>query len=312
MRSEHIFHSSDGRTDIHVLLWVPEGKVRGVLQIAHGMDEFIERYDRFANALTERGYVVCGNDHLGHGRSVTDDDQLGFFREKDGNGAIIADMRKLHRIMKSRYKDVPYYLLGHSMGSFFARQYIETYGKDLSGVIIMGTGSQPQSTVRFGKMLCRMFGMTRGWHYRSTLLNNIALGSYNKEFEPARTPYDWLTRDEEIVDAYADNPLNTFCFTVNGYYSMFTAIGKAQDKKLMARIPKDLPVLIVSGERDPVGNFTKGVKQTAESLKKAGLNEVQLHFFADDRHEILNELDYAKVYEYIIDWLDEHLIYNME
>ena len=307
MRMERKFRSSDGKTDIHVLLWIPEGEVRGVLQIAHGMCEFAERYDGFAAFLAEHGYVVCANDHLGHGKSVTDEQQLGFFREKDGDGALIRDMRRLHVIMKKKYPDIPYFMLGHSMGSFLVRQYMEMYGQELAGVIILGTGSYPRAVVRFGKGLCRCRALTRNWHYRSHLIENMAKGSYNKAFEPARTPYDWLTRDESIVDSFASNPLNTFAFTVNGYYSMFSAIEKAQNRKLIAGIPKSLPILLASGTMDPVGSFTKGVKTAYEDLKKAGLSDVQLRFFEDDRHEILNELDHEDVYQYLLDWLEVHM-----
>ena len=307
MRLERKFRSSDGKTDIHVLLWIPEGEACGVLQIAHGMCEFAERYDGFASFLAGHGYVVCANDHLGHGKSVTDEQQLGFFREKDGDGALIADMRRLHVIMKKKYPELPYYMLGHSMGSFLVRQYMEMYGQALDGVIVMGTGSYPHAVIRFGKGLCRCRAMMKNWHYRSHLIENIAKGSYNKAFEPARTPYDWLSRDENIVDRFASNPLDTFAFTVNGYYSMFSAIEKAQNRKLIAGIPKDLPILLTSGTMDPVGSFTKGVKTAYEDMKKAGLSDVQLRFFEGDRHEILNELDHEDVYQYLLDWLNAHL-----
>ena len=307
MRLERKFRSSDRKTDIHVLLWIPDGEIRGVLQIAHGMCEFAERYDGFAAFLAEHGYVVCANDHLGHGKSVTGESELGFFREKDGDGALIRDMRRLHVIMKKKYPDIPYFMLGHSMGSFLVRQYMEMYGQALDGVIVMGTGSYPRAVIRFGKGLCRCRAMMKSWHYRSHLIENIAKGSYNKAFEPARTPYDWLSRDENIVDRFASNPLDTFAFTVNGYYSMFSAIEKAQNRKRIARIPKDLPILLVSGTMDPVGNFTEGVKTAYEDMKKAGISDVQLRFFEGDRHEILNETDCEEVYQYLLGWLEAHL-----
>lgn len=307
MKQNRVFRSCDGKTNIHVLLWIPEGKVRGVLQIVHGMCEFVERYDRFATFLNEHGYVVCANDHLGHGRSVTDAEQLGFFRETDGAGAAIADMRRLHRIMKKKYPDVPYFMLGHSMGSFFARQYMEEYGGELDGVIVMGTGSVPGPVLKFGKALCAGIARARGWHYRSRTVESMAMGSYNKAFKNARTPYDWLTQDEKIVDSYAANPLNTFSFTVNGFHTLFSAIDKAQNKKLLSNVPADLPILLVSGSMDPVGSFTKGVRTAYDLFKKTGKREVDLHFFEGDRHEILNELDYENVYEYLLTWLDEHV-----
>ena len=304
IRLERTFRSSDRKTDIHVLLWMPEGEIRGVLQIVHGMCEFVERYDEFAAFMAEHGYVVCANDHLGHGRSVTEEGQLGFFREKDGDGALISDMRKLHIIMKKKYPEVPYFMLGHSMGSFLVRQYMEMYAGELAGVIVMSTGSYPRAVIKFGKGLCRCRAMMKNWHYRSRFIEGIAKGSYNKAFEPVRTPYDWLSRDESIVDRFASEPLDTFTYTVNGYYSMFTVIEKAQDRKRIAGIPKDFPILLVSGTMDPVGSFTKGVKTAYNDMKKAGLSDVQMRFFEGDRHEILNELDRKEVYQYLLDWLD--------
>ena len=155
--------------------------------------------------------------------------------------------------------------------------------------------------------MCRAQAAVHGWHYRSAAIDAMAFGSYNKDFEPARTHVDWLTKDEAIVDAYIANPLNTFRFTVNGYYTMFTAIGMAQDPDKIAMIPKDLPILLVSGDRDPVGGMGKGVQQACDAYKKAGIVNVQMHLFENDRHEILNETDYGKVDEYILSWLQQRM-----
>ena len=307
MKKEHYFQSSDEKTSLHAIVWEPEGSVKAVLQITHGMVEFIDRYDRFARMLNEHGFCVCGFDLLGHGLSVTSEEELGFFRHPDGNRAVIEDIRHLQCIMKRRYPDVPYFMLGHSMGSFFTREYIEFFGDSLNGAIIMGTGSQPAAVVAAGKAMCRAQAAVHGWHYRSAAIDAMAFGSYNKDFEPARTHVDWLTKDEAIVDAYIANPLNTFRFTVNGYYTMFTAIGMAQDPDKIAMIPKDLPILLVSGDRDPVGGMGKGVQQAYDAYKEAGIVNVQMHLFENDRHEILNETDYGKVDEYILSWLQQRM-----
>ncbi|MBP3880319.1 MAG: alpha/beta hydrolase [Lachnospiraceae bacterium] len=307
MKKEHYFQSSDEKTSLHAIVWEPEGPVKAVLQITHGMVEFIDRYDRFARVLSEQGFCVCGFDLLGHGLSVTSEEELGFFRHPDGNRAVIEDIRHLQCIMKKHYPDVPYFMLGHSMGSFFTREYIEYFGNSLTGAIIMGTGSQPAGVVSAGKAMCRAEAAVHGWHYRSAAIDAMAFGSYNKAFEPAHTHMDWLTKDEAIVDAYVANPLNTFRFTVNGYYTMFTAIGNAQDPAKIAMIPKDLPILLVSGEMDPVGGMGKGVQQAYESYKKAGIANVQMHLFENDRHEILNETDHEKVDEYILSWLEQRI-----
>ncbi len=303
MKKEFYYPSKDGLTQIHAIEWIPETQVRGILQIAHGMVEYIDRYDRFAAFMAAQGFYVVGNDHLGHGKSVTDESQLGYFAKHDGNFCVLSDMHKLREDTKAKYPDVPYFLLGHSMGSFLARQFIEKYGEGLSGAIIMGTGYQPMATLDLGIALTAVFNKLMGGHYRSTTINNMALGAYNASFEPARTKNDWLTKDEKIVDAYTANPLNQFIFTVNGYYNLFRGMRYAQRKVNLDKIPKDLPILVISGQNDPVGEFGKGPKIIAETYRETGIKDVTLKLFPDDRHEILNELDKEAVDKYILAWI---------
>lgn len=307
MKNEFYYPSKDERTQIHAIEWIPEGEVRGVLQIAHGMVEFIDRYDRFASFMASQGFYVVGNDHLGHGKSVTDESQLGYFAKHNGNFCLLFDMQRLRRMTQKKYPDVPYFILGHSMGSFYVRQFIEKVGKGLAGAIVMGTGYQPIATLDLAIGLTAAFQQARGGHFRSSIINNMALGSYNKKFEPGRTPNDWLTKDEEIVDAYVANPLNQFMFTVNGYYNLFRGMRYCQRQKNLNKIPKELPVLVVSGAEDPVGDFGKGPRLVAESYEKTGLTDVTLKLFPGDRHEILNELDKEDVDKYILQWMEERM-----
>lgn len=303
MKQEFYYPSKDGLTQIHAIEWIPETKVRAVLQIAHGMVEFIDRYDRFATFMASQGFYVVGNDHLGHGKSVTDESQLGYFAKHDGNFCVLGDMQQLREDTQKKYPDVPYFLLGHSMGSFLARQFIEKFGEGLSGAIIMGTGYQPTATLDLGIALTGVLQKARGGHYRSPMINNTALGSYNAKFEPGRTKNDWLTKDEAIVDAYEANPLNQFMFTVNGYYNLFRGIRYAQRQENLDKIPKSLPILVVSGANDPVGEFGKGPKIVAQTYRDTGIKDVTLKLFENDRHEILNELDRETVDAFILDWL---------
>ena len=303
MKNEFNYPSSDGRTSIHAIEWKPDGEIRGILQIAHGMVEFIDRYDRFATFMASQGFYVVGNDHLGHGKSVTDESQLGYFAKHDGNFCVLGDMQQLREDTQKKYPDVPYFLLGHSMGSFLARQFIEKYGEGLAGAIIMGTGYQPRSTLDLGIALTGVLQKARGGHYRSAMINNTALGSYNAKFEPGRTKNDWLTKNEAIVDAYEANPLNQFMFTVNGYYNLFRGIRYAQRPENLDKIPKSLPILVVSGANDPVGEFGKGPTIVAQTYRDTGIKDVTLKLFENDRHEILNELDKETVDAFILDWL---------
>ena len=307
MKKEFYYPSKDGLTQIHAIEWIPEAEVRGILQIAHGMVEFIDRYDRFASFMASQGFYVVGNDHLGHGKSVTDEAQLGFFAEPDGNGCVIGDMQQLREDTQKKYPGLPYFLLGHSMGSFLARQYIELFGKGLAGAIIMGTGYQQPATLAAAIALSSLLMKTKGGHYRSEMINNMALGSYNASFEPARTKNDWLYKDEAIVDAYVANPLNQFVFTLNGYNNLFRGLRFAQNQSNIDKIPKDLPILVVSGEKDPVGEFGKGPRTVAQIYEKAGIRDVTLKLYEDDRHEILNELDKETVDRDILQWIEKHM-----
>ena len=304
VKREFTFASGDKRTKIHAVEWKPEkGKPCGVLQIFHGMVEFIERYEEFANFLTEKGFVVIGNDHLGHGKSIRGKEEYGFFSEQNGNQTVLGDLRRLHVQTAKKYPGIPYFILGHSMGSFLLRQYLSMYGEELDGAIIMGTGTQPVAALRFGRRLCHILAKLHGWHYRSRFVDKMAFGGYNKHFRPARTDKDWLTKEESVVDAYLADERCTFLFTLNGYDNLFYSIEEAGKQENIEKIPKDLPVLFVAGQDDPVGNFGKGVEEVRRAFQAAGMGDVTWIVYENDRHEILNETDRNTVYRDLYAWL---------
>ena len=307
MKQEFYYPSSDGLTQIHAIEWIPESEVRGILQIAHGMIEYIDRYDRFAQFMASQGFYVVGNDHLGHGKSVTDESQLGYIAKRNGNFRLLDDMKQLREQSQKKYPDIPFFILGHSMGSFLVREFIETCGAGIAGAILLGTGYYPTPRLNVGIGLTAILCKVKGDHSRSSIICNMAQGTYNASFEPGRTRSDWLTRDERIVDEYVSNPLNQFSFTVNGYNTLFRSIRYSELHNNLDRIPKDLPVLIASGENDPVGNFGKGPKIIAESYRATGIRDVTLILYPDDRHEILNELDKDTVYKDLLHWLEKHI-----
>ena len=302
-KEEFYFDSNDGLTKIRALKFIPDGEVKAILQISHGMVEFIDRYEGFANYLCEKGFLVVGNDHLGHGGSVNSKEDWGYFAKKDGYRIVLDDILKLLNIVKKDYPNKKYYLLGHSMGSFLARLFLIEYGNELDGAIIMGTGQQSKGTLVAGKALTKLISLFKGEKYRSSFINNMALGSYNKKFEPSTTHCDWLTKDEKIVNWYYNEPRCQFVFTLNGYYNLFSLIEQIIDEKNLEKMPKDLPVLIVSGEDDTVGNFGKDPKAVYEAFKSIGMKNIDLKLYPNDRHEILNETDKALVYEDIYNWL---------
>lgn len=307
MKQEWTYPSRDGMTQIHAIEWKPIGEMKAILQISHGMVEYIDRYDDFARFLCDKGFLVVGNDHLGHGKSVRGEEYLGYFHETKGNECVIGDIHKLREITQKKYPEVPYFMLGHSMGSFLIRQYMELHGEGLAGVIVMGTGAHPAAELAAGRMLCRIIAAWKGWSYRSALIDNMAFASYNKRFAPARTDKDWLTKDEKIVDAYRAHPWCNFRFTVNAYYQMFRGIQFLQEKKNIERIPKELPLFLVAGADDPVGNFGKSVKKVYETYQSCGIHDVKIKLYEKDRHEILNETDRETVYEDLLAWMEERI-----
>lgn len=306
-KEEFYFTSTSGTTKIHAVRYLPDGEIKAILQIAHGMVEYIERYEAFALFLASKGFLVTGNDHLGHGKSINSKDDWGYFAKEDGNRAVLCDMYQLTQITKEKYPEVPYFLLGHSMGSFYTRQYLCTFGNELQGAIIMGTGCQPLALIQTGRLLTKMISLFKGWNYRSDFINNMAFGSYNKHFQPARTTKDWLTKDTAIVDKYVADECCNFIFTLNAYYNMFTGISRLYNKKLLSNMPKELPVFFVAGEDDPVGDYGKGVRKAVTMFQEIGMKHVSLKLYPTDRHEILNETDRGQVYEDLYSWLNSLL-----
>ncbi len=308
-KQELLYYSADKKTKIHYIKWIPkEVEIIAILQISHGMLEHIKRYDDFAQYLAEKGILVVGNDHLGHGDSLLNEECRGFFCENNGNKVVLQDINELKNIIKKEYPNIPYFILGHSMGSYLIRQYITIYDNDIQGAIIMGTGNQPYALVKSGQLITKLIASVKGWKYRSVLVNNMAIGGYNKHFESCRTSVDWLSCDEKNVDDYINDSKIDFIFTLNAYYNMFKGILSLYHKKNLNKIPKNLPVFFVSGENDPVGGFGKHVQKVYEIYKNIGMSDVSLKLYKNFRHEILNEIDRKTVYDDVFNWINKHII----
>ena len=303
LTNEFTFPSASGLCDIFVQSAAPTdfASVKGVIQIAHGMAEYSNRYAAFAMELAKNGYAVFINDHLGHGKSVSGSDELGYFGE-NGVESLVEDMKKVTDIAKGQYPDLPYILFGHSMGSFLARAYTARYGDMLDGAVYCGT-SGPNPAAGLGAKLAKYLEKSKGDHQRSNFLNSMAFGTYNKRTEK-RTDFDWLSRDEKEVDKYISDDLCGFCFTTNGFKTLFTLLQDVSSKQWFKSVPADLPVLLISGENDPVGEYGKGVKAVYDELTKTGHSAVSIKLYPEDRHEILNELDRETVMADIIAWAD--------
>lgn len=299
------FDSRDNQTKIYAVRYMPDGgEIKGVVQLVHGMAEYIGRYETFAAFLVERGYVVTGSDHLGHGKSAGKDKCYGFFCEQDSATVVVRDVHRLKKITQQLYPEVPYYIVGHSMGSFVLRNYISRYGTGIDGAVIMGTGNQPPLVLGMGKLITKLIQYFKGPKYVSKFINNIAFGSYNNKISNPRTNNDWLSLNEENVDRYNADPLCGFVFTTNGFLTLFNLIGGAQDKNKLKNIPKTLPIFFVAGKEDPVGNYGKGVQKTYDTFKSLGIDNMEIKLYEHLRHEILNEKEFGVVMEDIYQWIE--------
>lgn len=290
------YPSADGGNTVAAYIYTPaDGEVRAIFQLCHGMCEYILRYEDFAAYLCAHGIAFAGNDHLGHGETAASADDLGY---TVGAAYMVEDVRTLTGLLKERFgKDTPFLFAGHSMGSFIARTYLSRYGRDtgMDAAILIGTAG-PGAPTGAGKALARVIGAFRGDRHRSKLLKTIAFGSYTKRCPKGCSPSAWISRDEALVARYDADPFCNYKFTVRGYIDLFTLLGGVSGKAWANTIPKDLPILLTAGEEDPVGGYGKGVREVHRRLCTAGVRDVTLKLYPEDRHEILNEFDRETVY----------------
>lgn len=299
------FTSVAGRP-LTLYLWQTDAPCRGVIQLVHGMAEHIARYDRLARALCAAGYTVAGHSHLGHGEDARED-ELGFFGRKDGWDHLVEDVHAAHEMLLKRFPGQRFAILGHSMGSFVTREYLLRYGGDLTAAVICGTGWFPGplcSVARAAAALCGAFG---GWQKPAPLVDRLMSKDNNKAFAPARTPFDWLSRDTVEVDKYIADPRCGFLFTARGYYDMFTGLKNLSRLHRLAALPGDLPVLFISGDADPIGTQGKGVNTVAQQFRDAGVRDVTVHLYPGARHELFNETNRDEITAELIDWLNRHM-----
>ena len=309
VKREFTFPSADGKTAIHAVEWLPEGAPRAVLQIAHGVSEYVLRYEDFAGYLTERGFAVVGNDHLGHGLSVSDGAPRLYFGPKGSWNWVVEDMEQLRKLTHRQFPNLPYFLLGHSMGSFLTRTYLIRYPGTVDAAIIMGTGWQPEMTIRGGLLLAGILSGLKGPDAVSKMVTNMAFGAYNKAFgDKPRTPNDWLSADTDNVDRYMADPLCGADATVGLFRQMLRGLRFNQTPRNIDKMDKDAPILLIAGQDDPVGDMGAGVRRTRDAFKRAGVRDVTLKLYPGLRHEILNEAAMRDtVYGDIGAWLDRVL-----
>ena len=333
---EHRFKSSDGVHRCHYIVMSPDGEPRGIVQISHGMCEYIERYVDFMSYLADNGFVVCGNDHLGHGKTAEMPDELGYFSPEDGWQNAVKDLRRMTLIIKKEYPDLPLFMLGHSMGSFLARAYAVKFGRDFNAFIFMGTADGFEAAVldvekqsEGGSGLAeKLFGgrekkigavaitamltaaesikKLRGEYYRSPMLAKMGFGKYNDRIPDAVTGYEWVSRDEEIVAKYAEDPLCNYTFTVNGYMNLASVLWYVSNDRWYQNMPKYIPILLMAGKEDPVGNYGEGVQIVCDRLREYRA-DADIKLYDGCRHELLNEINRTDVYADVLRFFESHM-----
>ena len=299
---------SEDNTEIYVNKWLPmdDINVKGIVQIAHGMAETSNRYERFANLLTDNGYIVYANDHRGHGKTASVIENVGYLAEKGGFKHLVEDTHKLTEIIKTSHPNLPVYLFGHSMGSFIAQRYIMLYGNELKGVILSGSNGKQGIMLDIGLLLAKDEIKKKGRKAKSEKLNKIMFGSFNNAFKPTKTEFDWLSKDEVEVNKYIDDPFCGGVFTAGFYYDFFIGLKEIENKNHLGNVPKDLPIYIFSGDKDPVGKNGKGIIKLFNTYKKLNIKDVTYKLYKDGRHEMLNEINKEEVMNDVINWLDAH------
>lgn len=304
VRNEFTFPSADGKTPIHAVEWLPEsGTPQAVLQLSHGVSEYILRYEPLASYLTDRGLAVVGHDHLGHGGSALPGAPRLYFGPKGSWFTVVEDIETRRRLAREKFPDVPYFLLGHSMGSFLARTYLIRHPGNLSGAILMGTGQMSPALIAGGRAIAAAEGRRVGEERSSPLVEKLAFGTYNKLFAPNRTPFDWLSRNTENVDRYLADPLCGENPSIGLFREMLGGLSYIAKPRNLQHMDLNMPVLFISGFMDPVGGCGRGVQRAFASFKDAGVRDVEIKLYPDLRHEILQETEAETVREDLWHWL---------
>jgi len=299
---------SDGKS-VWYRVWIPSNtQVEAVLLILHGMAEHSLRYDRFANYLNAKGIAVYAPDHRGHGETaVRNAETLGWFAEREGWQRVVDDAYELTNVILSEFPRKPLFLLGHSMGSFLARTLMVQHSDLFDGVVIMGTGPSQGIVGKVGKMLAKNHVSKYGSKHPDTLLDKMSFGSYNKKISKPQTPFDWLSRDKEQVARYIDDPLCGFVCTSKFFDDLLDGVEMANDRARVRKLPSDLSLLVISGDKDPVGGYGKGVRKVYELYRESNISDITLYLVPEARHELLQETNRLSTKEYLYSWMSQRI-----
>lgn len=301
-KSENTFRTNDNLNIVFYKHTAENPKAN--LIIVHGMAEHAQRYDSFANFLNQKGFNVYAYDQRGHGKTAGSVDKQGFFAEKDGWNKVVGDLKTMIETVKTESPGLPVFILGHSMGTFVTRTYIANYQNNISGIILSGTTGSAGLLGKIGILLTNIIMLFKKKNSPSPLMNSLSFGDFNKAFKPNRTDFDWLSRDNEQVDKYINDPYCGAVFSVGFYNDMMKGLEYVNKADVAAKVRKDLPMFLIAGDNDPVSKNGKQVKDVFEMYKNAGISDISIKFYENSRHELLNEINKDEVYNDILSWLN--------
>jgi len=307
MNVQESFVTALDGSEIYLRKWLPEADPRGIIQIAHGMTEHAGVYTDFIAALLEAGYGVYAHDHKGHGKTVKREEDYGHFEPNVGWNEAVSDVIFVSETIRKE-QTCPLFLLGHSMGSFLSRRAVQLKGELYDGFLISGTGGNPGILGSIGHKVATIEMKLRGAKTKSPMLNFLSFGNFNSHFKPNRTKFDWLSSDNNQVDKYIADPLCGFICTTSFYRELFSGVLEVNKLDEFKKAPKNLPIHIFSGDRDPVGDMGKGVKEVYENYKKCDVRDVTLRLYENGRHEMFHEVNRDEVFQDLISWLDGHIV----
>lgn len=306
-KNEFYYLSADGKTQIHAVEWIPDEKPKAILQIAHGVTEYILRYEQFAEYLVKKGIMVVGNDHLGHGKSIAKDSEPMYFGPIGSWKWAVEDMYTCTKMIKEKYPEIPYYMLGFSLGSFLLRTYLIEYPGIADAAIIMGTGETPPVQIALAKFIANKEAKKVGENHTSPMIKKLTFDTYNKFFAPNRTDYDWLCSDNEGLDEYIADQMRGGNLSAGLFREMLSGMKFTSEIKNLKKMNLNTPILFISGDEDPVGEKGKGVIKAYHKFQDIGMKDVEIKLYPKLRHDILHEKCKKEIYEYVYNWIEKKL-----
>ena len=307
-KREFYYPSSDGKTRIHAVEWIPEEEPKAILQIAHGVTEYILRYEEFAEFLTSKGIIVVGNDHIGHGSSIAENAKPMYFGPEGSFKYAVDDVNTLYKTIKEKYENIPYIILGFSLGSFIVRRFLIDYPDTVDGAILVGTGQIAPIKIKIAKFIAKSEAKKHGEDNPTPMIKSLSFDNYNKLFKPNRTDYDWLCLSKTSLDKYIKDEKRGKELSAGLFREMLSGMEYTGNLENIKKMNKDIPIIFLSGEMDPVGEKGKSVKKAYDYFKKAGIKDVSMKLYKDLRHDILHEDNAEQIYQDILEFINEKVV----